>query len=531
MEKILTDYFKSLNIPVASNFLNNLLQSHPDYPSILSIADVLTRLKLPYKVFRVDKERVAEIPKPFLLIFQREINPLILVKNLKEIERENLVNPITVLAIDQDSTIMDSKYLDQAKKETTLRRAKWLMYVVAMCLIAIPVILDFELILFYLCVTSWAGTFASYFLVVKDLGIKYDIIENFCKSSNKSDCDIVTNSKGARVLGILNLSEAAILYFVFQSILLSLSTLSQLTQSAFSTILICMSFLSIPIIFYSIYYQLFVIKIWCRLCMLINIVLIVQTGLFTILYLTHNFIYNYEIIKLIVLSGLILLLIITGWVIFKSNYQDTQLTQNELTLSNRIKRSSMVFLNILMAQRKVSNSFNNEFDLVFGNPNGLIHFVIGSNLNCSPCRELHSEINQLLELYPDYIKVSVRLVESRMANNDFPNRYLFQYWIENIQNKANQYTRTKTLFDDWFTIRDYPKFKNKYPILDVISDKADTIDGNHKEWLHKAGVDRTPTIFVNDYELPNSYNMNDLSIMIPSIIHQFEKSKQDKMKA
>ncbi len=57
---------QKLQVQVTGTTINNALLNHPDYPSLLSITDVLKQWNIANTAIKVDKEKLHEIPVPFI---------------------------------------------------------------------------------------------------------------------------------------------------------------------------------------------------------------------------------------------------------------------------------------------------------------------------------------------------------------------------------------------------------------------------------------------------------------------------------
>jgi hypothetical protein len=62
----LHNWLTELKIPVSKSYLKQQLQSHPDYPSLLSITDTLNELCIDNTAIQIEKEILPEIPTPFI---------------------------------------------------------------------------------------------------------------------------------------------------------------------------------------------------------------------------------------------------------------------------------------------------------------------------------------------------------------------------------------------------------------------------------------------------------------------------------
>src|SRR6266496_933878 len=103
METIVSRWLHSLKIPVSPSYLRDKLCSHPDYPSLVSITDTLDELGIDNAALVVDKEKLEDMPVPFLAHSPVNGGGFVVVKNINEQFRQNTEfeknwNGIAVLA-------------------------------------------------------------------------------------------------------------------------------------------------------------------------------------------------------------------------------------------------------------------------------------------------------------------------------------------------------------------------------------------------------------------------------------------------
>lgn len=67
------------------------------------------------------------------------------------------------------------------------------------------------------------------------------------------------------------------------------------------------------------------------------------------------------------------------------------------------------------------------------------------------------------------------------------------------------------LRDNWYMAKakDYPVFAKKYPMNGELQLQKDKIKAMH-HWCDQMKIRATPTLFINGYELPESYQVNEL---------------------
>jgi len=63
MEQAIIDYLKAMNIPVSAAYCKKLIRSHPEEPSLLSIADMLQQLGIRYRATRMEQQQSGGRPR------------------------------------------------------------------------------------------------------------------------------------------------------------------------------------------------------------------------------------------------------------------------------------------------------------------------------------------------------------------------------------------------------------------------------------------------------------------------------------
>jgi ABC-type bacteriocin/lantibiotic exporter with double-glycine peptidase domain len=64
--KAIIFYLKLLNVKVNSSTINDVLNNHPDWPSLLCISDSLSKWNIPNAAGKIEKIKIQDLPTPFL---------------------------------------------------------------------------------------------------------------------------------------------------------------------------------------------------------------------------------------------------------------------------------------------------------------------------------------------------------------------------------------------------------------------------------------------------------------------------------
>ena len=75
--------------------------------------------------------------------------------------------------------------------------------------------------------------------------------------------------------------------------------------------------------------------------------------------------------------------------------------------------------------------------------------------------------------------------------------------------------KTQKALDDWYLAetKDYERFAAKYPMTGELLKQGDKIEAMSK-WCKAMGISFTPTIFINGYQLPDAYNIEDVQYFL-----------------
>jgi hypothetical protein len=515
MEKITSQFLHLLQVPVSKKYVRKIITSHPDFPSLLSIADTLRRFGVDHIVRRITKEELEQLPHPFLLPIEK--GNTILVKNkhelTKTLTRLQQWNGV-VLQAGASKKISDKTNEGLYAKEKKVRYYTISLLTTLILLISLSFAGSFTLSSSILLITALCGAVISYFLFAKEVGIHYTAIDEFCSSKKTSgnNCDTLLKTD-INVFGV-KLADASLAYFIFQIIMLGLTQALPETDMRFNVVaLSVLGVAALPAIMFSLYYQYFIAKVWCRLCLGVVCILATQLCVFLIKYFNTPVISIGSVPTVHVILFILLFITIGLCVLLVKSIIEHSNKLNTIGSSgDRVKHSIPVFTYLLKRQRKVDTQ-PFELEMRVGNPYAAIQIIMVSNLYCNPCKQKHFVIDQLVTLYPTLVNVTFRFVKSVRDKESV--RYLLSYWIKNISRKENESNNTIKLIHDWFEFRDLTKFKKQYSVeSENINQK---LESQHYTWIEKSDVEGTPTFFINGHELPKQYGIDDLLTMTPGL--------------
>lgn len=254
--------------------------------------------------------------------------------------------------------------------------------------------------------------------------------------------------------------------------------------------------------------------------MLVNAVLAVQAGLLGFLYVDGVFsISEIEVMpfffSLFLFSALVALVLL-----IKGKIESMSEAVNAEIAAMRVKNAPEVFTNLLFQRNTVDYS-TNEYSMVIGNPNAPINLLMVANLNCHPCKTGLKQVLKLVDQFPEQVNVSFKFLMSGNTVHNIPvSSFLINYWSQFISGTQDESNKTRKLIKDWY---DYISTEEFESIYTESLDENDSAVVSHYQWIAKHKIVRTPTFFVNGYELPSQYRISDLSSLLTGLIPIYEE--------
>ncbi len=375
------------------------LHEHPDFPSFLSIQHILKQEGVNSIALKTTIEGLRnELPKPVLVHVITNTDLFLLVNH---VDKDNVyiinenggfeVETIEYFAKvwDGNAMIFDSDNVTPRSiplQERTLllmdKLKKPFILTVILSLLVFFFINGYDVrnIYNYLFIALPSiGLLFSVLLVIEGFDEHNPLIRKFCtsKKSKNVNCASILNSKDAYFLGIISWSDIGLVYFSF-IFLLNLA----LPSSISLTITGVLSILAFPYILYSITYQIFVAKSWCRLCLGVLCTLMVLLTTSLVLFLFNKFTIEWSSSKMI--SALLLLIAIsTAYLTLKPLLKNT-FELREIMPNYRSLKHNTEVKQLLFSKQNVITSAS-EYCMVFGNPVGETCLTLVINPVCAPC--------------------------------------------------------------------------------------------------------------------------------------------------
>lgn len=517
----------SMNVKASTTGVKQKLLEHPDYPSLLSISDVLKTWNIHNITIRADREMLERIPKPALVQLRDTTGFYFVV--IKSIDEKGLVisdkfsskwttvdwtkfsknwtGTATVIELGENAG--EPEHAQERKKEL-LRKGNYLLGAGIILLLALYTCVDAFLNLRWAAYTGICmlflklpGIYTSGFLLWYEIDRNNIAIQKVCKADKKKNCHAILQSKASKLWNFISWSEIGFAYFTGGFAFLLANGINTST----TTLIALCSLLAFPYILFSLFYQWRIVKQWCLLCLAVQAIL----GAETITALTGS-VYAAGISQAILPGHALALpaylaLPLVSWLMIKPTLVAARENTQSKLLVTRLKHNTQIFKSQLLHQKKVLNE-TTSLGLILGDPKAKNKIIKVCNPYCGPCAKAHPEIDSLIEHFQDDLQVQIIFTATGSKNDSKapPVRHLLaisEQFDQTILNQALSY---------WYTFQDYKKFAVKFPAGEL--DKYDESLNKMAEWCQLNTIQFTPTFFVNGHELPEMYEISSMKYLL-----------------
>jgi uncharacterized membrane protein len=522
-----------LKVNVTYSSLEQELSAHPDYPSLLSISDVIQGYGVENLAVIINEENLANLPTPFIAQIknQHSLADVFAVVTSVDDGKVNFFDPVRkkwrelpvnafieiwpsrlALLTDPSKATGEKEYVSKRRKEiqsnviTTLSRLALPLMVLLTTIWRFSTARNVEISSLLYLLLSVAGSVTGTLLLWYELDEYNPFLQKICSAGKKVNCGAVLHSAAAKVAGV-TWSSIGFSYFT-GSLLLFLFT--ALPTGQILEISAWLSTLASGYILFSIYYQWRIAKQWCVLCLTTQAILALQltipalAGWHTLL--PFSSLLHTETIISVIFSYLLPFSIIQTLVpLYKSRKENSY---NKAELS-RLKHNPSLFDSLLKKQKTFTNN-TEGLGITIGNPDAEYKIVKICNPYCGPCSYSHIALGRLVQTNPN---VQLQIIFFTGTNKNDPTRIIARHLLA-LAEEHNDELMEQAL-DDWYLpeTKDYDTFASLHPVSESSKNNEHKID-EMISWVKTVDVHSTPSIFVNGHLLPRNYSVNDLKYFL-----------------
>jgi len=512
--------------------------SHPNYPSLLAISDTLSFLEINNGAFPVSFSELSELPTSFVALLKEDGEEKITPRLIR-------VDPDSdrYLVFDEGNSNkfkqVSKKILEQSwagtvfmveeQDATDSNGSGILKYLVpASILLSLVALLSFTQTGFFLnsfILLAIFGLYLTYNIISELYTDKQGALAKMCSISANTSCNQVLGSDKWKMFDYLNFSDLSLYLFSGQLFIGLLSILlnqqSNFVLLAFYGLLL----IGIPTISLSIFYQKFIEKKWCPLCLLVSSTIVLQiVALFaeirpgsggTTFFTTENF------TLFTISSVMISMCVILGWYFVKSLLVERKKLKSEyLKAGKTVKDYDLFKLALLNGERKEFP----ESSIRLGESGRKLTISFVTNPFCSFCEEVQKILGTAFRQYSDQLQIE----------------YVVLGYSDQEEASASTYNSLISSFlrvgsEEFFNA--YSAFLKKGAIENRISEdfsekvslgEIEKLLSLHTEWAYYNQVNFTPSVYINGYAFPRTYDYSNLRHFIHALVEdmEFEKSTE-----
>jgi len=532
-EEIALEFCKQLKVRATETSIKEDILQHPDYPSLLTLSDVLKNMKTDNMSLKTTAENLVNLPVPFVAQVYGKKKGYSLFAIISKINSENIewYNPeihkkesITfgdfaiqftgyVLIAEADETSVEQNYGLKLNKE---RRIGFWNTVIALVFPIMFIIIsckNFLTLGFYVSLApviyllfTLIGCAVGILLLLYEIDQHNPTLQKVCHAGRKTNCAAILNSDASRIFGI---SWSCLGFTYFAGTFLALM-FGGVVNDKFLFIAAWTNVLVLPYVFYSIYYQGSIAKEWCPMCLLVQLVLVLQfiTALFGGFHTNISFIENIDSSVIIIFALCFMVVFVVVQLLIPNLKKSKEGKQSKMELQ-RLKHNSQIFDALLSKQKQIDHSVDG-LGITLGNPYARFKLIKVCNPYCGPCAAAHPAVDELLENNSDF---QLQIIFTASGDNDDIKTLPVQHLLA-IADKGDNLL-TKKALNDWYLSKNknYDIFANAYPMGDELISQIPQIK-SMKDWCVKEEIQYTPTFFINGYQLPEQYNVSDLKYFL-----------------
>ena len=510
-------YYYGLSI--SGNTVTENLLSHPHYPTLKSVCDFFSKWKIDNYPVQIDKDGLVQAEAPFIAHLNDGNEKLVFVpkltkdtpveyfdspgrrKLLQENEFFEKYSGVSVF-INPGEKVVESDYSKKRQVEWLHKALPYLgglaiVFFIVYSILKLKTFSNITVIFIGLLFTKLVGLSLSFLLVLKDLNINISLADTLCNINKKTDCNSLLRTDAAKVFGWIHWSDVGLIYF-FTGLLMMVSIRDSSEFGLMTIIALC----ALGYVVFSLYYQIGIVKMWCTLCVGVQVVFVAEA----VLYITAG--WSFDLTGLALLKYMSIGLVITfAFATYKIYANSKKRAYQERLSYLKLKRNPKVFASLLYKGKKNNWDISNEI-FTIGKEEAKVAVCAFLSLHCFPCQKAFNELKWLFEQE----QVKTHLVFS-LRNDD----KVFVIQMVRLF-KEKKYKGAIKLLETWYNRRSL-----KHMIYDGNEEKDSndkvfkSLQNTHRELFKTAKTKATPALFVDGYRFPKEYQFSELDYFIDEL--------------
>ncbi len=505
MDKVLFNalitYFKAEKIKVSYRELELQLFSHPHTPSLYAVSETLNFLKIKNVAAQIEPNQLDQLPEHFIAFIddeekgqyfshvQQNKNQVYLHGEKETTAKENFKkkwNGIILLAEQEDSA--------------NISEILWIKWAGIILTVLFTIILWPDIPSLIFCIIGVFGLYVSGEIFETTNNQSSYLGQKICGQEEESGCNKVLKSSDYHIT-LFSLND------LFFSFLLSIIILT-LLNAGFGSVHTLIYLIALIVVVSTIIIQGFILKTWCRLCLLSSsivlgqiLVIIVGSSFSEISIMGDSSIFLF--LKNLFTYGLLFSIVLLGIYSYrKLKIQNYKLSASEIDLL-RFKRSPKTIKRALADTRSIEH-IEDVNQLVFGNSETSQTICLVLSTTCGFCKKAFEKFYDFYCKNGSGSKFFLILNHYRTTSskrNDIAATMINFY----RNNKPDEFLK---MMNRWFQHRDADKFFDE--VVVNFTDEDYQILLRQRGWCEKNELFQTPILIINDKIMPDYYDASFL---------------------
>jgi len=512
-------------IPILKSTIKETLISHPNYPTFKAICDTFNEWKIENYPLKYDIDEMMELKDPYIVHFKDNGGQIGLVTSIendfitcftsynicRKFKKKEFAESCTgaIILFNPDEGSGEKEYSTKSKNEKISKA------IIPLSIFAIFLFITYSLlshsisdgviipkILLAIYLTKFVGIILSLLLILHEFDTHFILTDKLCHLNGATNCNTVLHDKAAKIYGWFGWADAGFIYFTG-----SLLFLVYAKNETDLFLLALMSVLSVSYPIFSIYYQAFVLRKWCLICLGVQVILVIEF----ILMLQQISNVAFSVNSFVALIGFFLAvtLIYILLILFKREKISHEIYYHKYL---RFKKNPEVLRTLLLNQPKYEIPVS-ETSLIFGNKNASLRLTVFLSLHCSHCARAFGKINDILK-DDENIFINIVLIASDTKILTTLHNY----------NRNAKHCETLKLLKEWFNNDPFSRTKISEDLCIPEDIHFSALVNEESNRLFKeCNVIGTPTVFVNGYKLPRQYEIDDIGLFQRDLIREGNK--------
>ena len=509
--ELLCKITKIYNIPISCRSIEQVVLTHPNYPSLQCVSDALDSWKVRHVVVKLSLEKLRALDVPVIAhLKKREYVWVTRITDSKVHYRGASGKEKTwgydrfeqewsgvALAIEDLTDAGEANYKKEIKEgifKGFIASSFAVLLIVLMCFSWTNDTQTSFLPKLLLFIFNAIGCYISYILIRQEKRQSSALSNKFCKIGKHIDCREVTSSQYSSFLNFISWAELGAVCFGSMLFWVAITPLSNDCLSP----LWWFSLLVLPFTLWSLFVQAFIIRKWCLFCCSVVLLLWTNAAVLTVFYSPPAIITipNTALWALLFIACLAVVLELS-----KTIGQKEQLYAQQ-------RETAKIKYDILTMQAQLLDTTYtiDNIGFAWSNPGSAHDIGLYVSTACSHCGKAVQELKRLTDIYPG---ISFRLIYAVNPDNpDNESNVIVRHFI-NLY-KTMDKNAFFDMLDAWYSTlnKKLEALQQTYPVPSV-QNNTEEMDVLY-QFNQQSKISYTPAILLNGQLFSKLYSYTDL---------------------